>query len=89
MAERARIVLACVRGKRNDEVASEMGLRPNTVGQWRRRFAEHGIAGLRDASRPGKPRKYGTELRDRILVSLNCPRQRVWRVGTAARWPLR
>ena len=73
MAERARIVLACVRGKRNKEVASEMGLRPNTVGQWRRRFAEHGIAGLRDASRPGKPRKYGTELRDRILAQLELP----------------
>lgn len=73
MAERARIVLACVRGKRNDEVASEMSLRPNTVGQWRRRFAEHGIAGLRDASRSGKPRKYGTELRDRILAQLELP----------------
>ena len=73
MAERARIVLACVRGKRNKEVASEMGLRPNTVGQWRRRFAEHGIAGLRDAPRPGKPRKYGTELRDRILAQLELP----------------
>lgn len=30
MAERARIVLACLRGKRNDEVAREMGVRPNT-----------------------------------------------------------
>src|SRR3546814_5172591 len=41
MAERARIVLACLRGKRNDEIADEMGLRPNTVGQWRRRSEEH------------------------------------------------
>ena len=35
MAERARIVLSCLHGKRNDEVAAQMGLRPNTVGQWR------------------------------------------------------
>jgi transposase len=47
-----------------------MGLRPNTVGQWRRRFAERGIAGLRDAIRPGRLRKYGSELRDRILAQL-------------------
>ncbi len=69
-AERARIVLACLRGQRNDEIASEMGLRPNTVGQWRQRFAADGIAGLRDKPRPGKPAKYGVELRDRILAQL-------------------
>ena len=68
--ERARIVLACLQGKRNDEIASEMGLRPNTVGQWRQRFAADGIAGLRDRPRPGKPAKYGIELRDRILAQL-------------------
>ncbi|MCK0508150.1 IS630 family transposase [Aromatoleum anaerobium] len=70
LVERARIVLACLHGKRNDEVASELGVRPNTVGLWRRRFAEQGIAGLRDAPRPGKPAKYGVELRDRILAQL-------------------
>ncbi len=70
MAERARIVLACLQGKRNDEVARDLGLRPNTVGQWRRRFAARGIAGLRDEPRPGKPAKYGAELRDRILAQL-------------------
>ena len=70
LAERARIVLACLRGRRNDEVAREIGVRPNTVGQWRRRFAAHGIAGLRDEPRSGKPAKYGVELRDRILAQL-------------------
>ena len=70
MAERARIVLACLKGQRNDEIAREMRVRPNTVGQWRRRFAARGIAGLRDAPRPGKPVTYGVELRDRILAQL-------------------
>lgn len=49
MVECARIVLASLQGKRNDEIAGELDVRPNTVGQWRRRFAESGIAGLRDA----------------------------------------
>jgi transposase len=73
LAERARIVLACLRGKRNDEVARELGVRPNTVGVWRRRFAERGVAGLHDAPRSGKPAKYGVELRDRILAQLELP----------------
>jgi len=64
------MVLLCLRGSRNDEVAREMGVRPNTVGQWRRRFAERGIAGLGDAPRSGKPIQYGVELRDAILAQL-------------------
>ncbi len=73
LAERARIVLACLKGKRNDEVAREVGVRPNTVGQWRQRFAARGILGLRDEPRPGKPAKYGVELRDRVLAQLELP----------------
>jgi transposase len=73
LAERARIVIACLQGRRNDEVAREIGVRPNTVGQWRRRFAAHGIAGLRDEPRSGKPAKYGVALRDRILSQLELP----------------
>lgn len=70
LVERARIVLACLQGKRNDEVARELGIRPNTVGQWRQRFAARGIAGLHDKPRSGKPAKYGTELRGRVLAQL-------------------
>ena len=73
MAERARIVLACFSGQRNDQIARDMGLRPNTVGQWRQRFAVSGMAGLRDKPKPGKPAKYGVELRDRILAHLETP----------------
>ena len=47
-----------------------MNSRPNTVGQWRRRFAAHGLARLQNAPRSGKPAKYGIELRDRILAQL-------------------
>ena len=70
MAERARIVLACLRGMRNDEIARKMSLRPNTVGRWRQRFAARGLAGLRDEPRSCKPAKYGVDLRDRILAQL-------------------
>lgn len=73
LAERARIVQACLKDQRNEEVAREMGLRPNTVGQWRRRFAEQGIGWLRDAPRSGKPSTYGAALWDRVLAQLESP----------------
>ena len=73
LAERARIVLACLQGKRNDEVAREVGVRPNTVGLWRQRFSARGLQGLRDEPRTGKPAKYGAALRVRVLEQLELP----------------
>ena len=70
LAERARIVLACLQGKRNDEVAREVGVRPNTVGLWRQRFSARGLQGLRDEPKTGKPAKYGAALRVRVLEQL-------------------
>lgn len=73
LVERARIVLACLEGKRNDEVGQALGVRPNTVGLWRQRFAASGMAGLRDRARPGKTATYGPALRQRLLRQLELP----------------
>ena len=56
LALRARIVLACAQGGENREVAARLGVDPDTVGKWRRRFIEHRIDGLGDAPRCGAPR---------------------------------
>src|SRR5487761_317646 len=37
--ERARIILACLQGKENQQVAREVGTSIPTVSKWRRRFA--------------------------------------------------
>ena len=73
LVERAKIVLACLEGQRNDAVGRELGVRPNTVGLWRKRFAAAGLAGLRDRVRPGKTPKYGADLRLRVLHQLELP----------------
>lgn len=74
MIERARIVMGCVAGKRNDEIAAELGIRPGTVGVWRRRFAAEGMKGLRDRQRSGKPPRYpASELRARLLGQIEQP----------------
>lgn len=35
-----------------------MHLNNSTVGKWRKRFLEPGVAGLHDQLRPGRPRTY-------------------------------
>ena len=57
LAQRARIVLACVEGGNNKEVAARLGVCMATVGTWRRRFVERRLDGLTDEPRPGAPRK--------------------------------
>src|SRR6202158_1824856 len=70
---RAKILLVWLEGERNDAVGRELGVPPNTVGQWRKRFAAGGLAGLRDRVRPGKTPKYGADLRLRVLHQLELP----------------
>lgn len=71
--ERARIVLACLDGEAQVDIAARLNVRPNTVSKWRRRFAEKGLTGLEDAPRSGKPRTYGPDLRQRVLAMLETP----------------
>lgn len=55
VAMRARIVLLAAAGKRNKDMATEMGTDRFTVARWRTRFAEMRLAGIeRDAPRSGR-----------------------------------
>lgn len=73
MIERARIILGCLAGQRVNEVARACHTRPNTVIKWRQRFAQRGLAGLLDASRPGAKPIYGADFRNRVLALLEEP----------------
>ena len=57
LARRARIVLLAAEGRQNKAIGAELGADPNTVGKWRRRFAERRLDGLYDEPRPGAPRQ--------------------------------
>jgi transposase len=52
---RARIGLLAADGKDNDEIAGELGTSRVTVGLWRQRILDLGLAGLEEAPRPGRP----------------------------------
>jgi len=73
MIERARIILGCLAGKQVQKVARTCHTRPNTVIKWRQRFAQHGLAGLVDAPRPGAKPLYGADFRNRVLALLEQP----------------
>ena len=68
LALRSRIVLQCARGSANQDVASELGVTPHTVGKWRRRFAEMRLDGLHDGPRPGAPRTIEDDKVEEVIV---------------------
>ncbi|MBO0914716.1 IS630 family transposase [Streptomyces laculatispora] len=55
---RAQVVLQAARGRSNARIARETGLHLDTVRAWRGRFAEHGLAGLSDRRRSGRPSRF-------------------------------
>src|ERR687886_1602580 len=67
VVERARIVLLAADGVAGKEIAAIVGCAEGTVVTWRGRYAEHGLAGLEDLPRPGKPSSLPEQLRDRVL----------------------
>ncbi len=70
IVERARIILACLEGKEIQQVARELRVSIPSVSKWRQRFSLWGLRGLRDRLRPGKPVKYDTAFRNRVLALL-------------------
>ena len=70
---RARIVLAAASGDSTTDIARALHVRTATVSKWRIRFAQHGMAGLTDKPRPGKPATYDADTARRILAQLDQP----------------
>jgi transposase len=55
LVQRANIVLAAAEGRRNDEIAADLGCTRHTVGTWRNRFASNRLEGIqKDAPRGGR-----------------------------------
>ncbi len=42
----------------NLEIAAEFACNRHTAGRWRKRYLQHGLAGLQDAPRSGRPRSF-------------------------------
>lgn len=68
LVERARIILAAAEGDPAARIASRLGCSEQTVLRWRARYEAHGIDGLRDHERSGRPLVYGREVRASLLA---------------------
>jgi len=57
---RCQLILRAAAADRpsNLQVAQELECDRHTVGRWRSRYLEHGLRGLQDAPRPGRPRRF-------------------------------
>lgn len=67
-ALRARIVLRAAEGATNKQIAAELSTSRPTVGHWRSSFARHGVAGLKDRPRPGRPRTIDEATKQRVIA---------------------
>src|SRR5215210_2196699 len=56
LAQRARIVLLAADGLGTNDIVERVGVSKPTVIAWRKRFADHGVVGLDDIPKPGRPR---------------------------------
>ena len=83
-AQRAKMILRAAEGKSNQEIAALLGVKVHTVGRWRNRFAELGIAGIeKDLPRGGRPRQQRERSESEIIrkTTQETP------TGVHARWP--
>jgi transposase len=71
LALRCRIVLGCADAgglRSNQDVAAQLGIWPQTVTKWRKRFLDRRLAGLVDEPRPGAPRTISDEQVEDVIV---------------------
>lgn len=80
---RARLILLAALGWPSEEIAVELGTTEPTVCKWRRRFARHGLAGLRDGCRSGRPARLSNDTLNVVLTKVTQPPR------NRARWSCR
>ena len=71
--QRAHAVLLSSRGYTLEQLADILGADRDTVSGWLDNWQAHGLAGLTDAPKTGRPRKINGELEDALLDILQNP----------------
>lgn len=70
---RARVALLAAAGHDNAAIAAELHTSRVTVGLWRQRFLDAGLAGLAEAARPGRPVALDPKKARRALAEVMFP----------------
>lgn len=67
LVQRARIILMAAQGESNSGIAEKLNISKPTVGLWRRRYLDHGLEGLHDEMKPGRPRTISDDQVARVV----------------------
>jgi len=70
--ERAIMILESAKGTPVSEIAKRLHTYPNKVIEWRHRYEQEGLAGLKDKARKGRPRLY-VDLKEKLLKKISDP----------------
>src|ERR1700731_3259578 len=83
LALRAKVILASAAGEGVRPMARRLGVSPNTVAVWRRRYRGAGLDGLRTKARAGRPRSI-SPAKERAVISATLRKPKA-----AAHWSAR
>jgi transposase len=67
LALRARVILASAAGEGVRPMARRLGISPNTIAVWRRRYRSQGLEGLRTKPRAGRPRQISASKEQAVI----------------------
>jgi transposase len=70
LVRRAKIVLMAADGHTSQEIATQCEVTPPAITHWKKRFVAHGLAGLHDEARPGRPRTHDDEAVAELLARI-------------------
>lgn len=73
IVRRARIALLADEGQNNKQIAAELRTSHVTVGQWRQRVLDLGLAGLQETPRPGRPKSLPVDKVQTVLTEVVRP----------------
>ena len=76
--KRAKAILLCMDGWENQDIARELDVRKNTVGDWRRAYAENGLESLKGKKRPGRRGKNGPDKRETVKKIYQARQDEKW-----------
>lgn len=70
---RAFCLLMILQGQRISDIAATLGEHTRTIERWRKRFNEHGVAGLLDDTSPGRPSRLSERNKAALARDLQSP----------------
>ena len=70
LAQRARLILLASEGYGNVEIGEILGMDRNHVSKWRQRFEDGGIDALCDKARCGRPPKYTSIHKQKVVTKV-------------------